>query len=218
MFIAKDSKMEYVIRGSQIGSRTVVQSNLTCPICGDDVEYDPSAERRLDCFYHADGSPDCFASGGASDEHRLGVEVAVGKISNRLSEVTGECVEIDTERRIGTSSKFVITDVRVSQPLQIAAEIFYKTDFLALDRRIPTLSRYDYRTYLIFDTEGVHDINRIDRYMQRISPLSVGRFNPGRMEISLGDLFSSEQIDFRAGTKVPNYMIFTGPNTNLDYE
>lgn len=213
MFIAKDSSIQHVIRGSQVESRTVVQSNLTCPICGNAVEYNPSAKRRLDCFYHTDGSPDCSTSGGASEEHRLGVEVVVGKISNRLSEVTGERIEIDTERRIGTSSDFVITDVRVSHPLQIAAEVFYKTDFLALDRRIPTFSAYDYRTFLIFDTEGVHDVDRISRYMGRISPLNIGRFDSETMEVSLGDLFSSDKINFSAGTEIPNYMIYTGPST-----
>jgi hypothetical protein len=209
MFIAKDETFRYVLRGSQINPQSVVQSPLTCPICGEEVEFDPSPEHHLDYFRHA--SPDCFDSDGASDEHRFCVEIAVGAIWNRLSEVFGDSIEIDidVERRVGTPSNFVITDVRVTRPIQISAEIFYQAERLGLKRRISTLSANDYRTFLIFHRGGIHNIHLIDRYMRRISSLSVGRFNPGTREMNLGDLFSRDRIDFNSGDDVPNYMVHT---------
>lgn len=210
MFIAKDETFRYVLRGSQIRSQSVVQSTLTCPVCGERVDFNPSPEHPLDYFRHA--SPDCFNSDGASDEHRFCVEIAVETISNRLSEVFGDSVEIDidVERRVGTPSNFVITDVRVTSPIQISAEIFYRGDDLALRRRISTLSANDYRTFLIFHSGGVHDPHLIDRYMQRISSLNIGRFDPRTREMILGDLFSRDKIDFNSGDIVPNYMVYTG--------
>lgn len=209
MFITKNKQSNHVLRASQASARTVVQSDLLCPICGKDVVYNHASEHLLDSFHHANGSPDCFQSDAASDEHRLAVEVAVEAIYNRLTEVTGEPVDIDIERQIGSPSNFIIADVRVSSPLQIAAEIFYKVGDLALRRRLNTLSAHDYRTFLIFHSDGTHDIDRIDRHLQRISPLNPGRFDADMMDIVLGDLFSWEHLDFTADVEVPNY-IYTG--------
>ena len=78
-------------------------------------------------FAHDNGSRDCFDSESMSDGHRIAVEVAVKIIHNRINEITGERVEVNVEKWIGTRSNFVITDIRTTHPLRIAAEPVRKT-------------------------------------------------------------------------------------------
>ena len=206
MFIAMDRQFKHVLRASQVTARTIVQSDLSCPLCDEDVVYNHASEHPLDAFVHTDGSPDCFQSDKASDEHRLAVEVAVEAIYNRLTEVTGKPVNIDIERHIGTPSKFVIADIRVSSPLQITAEIFYKVGDLALRRRLNTLSAHDYRSFLIFHSDGTHDPDRIRRHLGKMSPLNPGHFDAETRNIVLGDLFSRDHLDYSLAAEVPRYI------------
>ena len=69
MFIAKQNEFKHILRASQVSAQTVVQSDLRCPICDEDVVYDHASDCSLNAFYHATDSPDCFESDGASDEH-----------------------------------------------------------------------------------------------------------------------------------------------------
>jgi hypothetical protein len=206
MFIAMHNEFKHVLRASQVTARTVVQSDLLCPVCEEDVVFNRTSKHALDAFNHADGSTDCFQSDKESNEHRLAVEVAVETIYNRLTEVTGEPVDIDIERQIGPRSNFVITDIRVASPLRIAAEIFYRTDDLGLRRRINTLSAHGYRTFLIFHSNGTHDLDRINKYLRKMASLDPGHFNPGTMELVLGDLFSRGHLDFSVASEVPRYI------------
>lgn len=183
--------------------------DLTCPICGKQLTYQgASPERPLAYFAHSDGSADCFETESTSDEHRIAIEYTVKALYNRISEVTGEPVAIDVERWIGVRANFVIADVRVTSPLNVAAEIFYKSEKLALGRRLRTMFANDFKTYLIFHTNGKHDPDRIERYIQQVAPVSVGRFDASSREVTLGDLFSEEQIEMSRShrNRLPNYI------------
>ena len=127
--------------------------------------------------------------------HRLATEVAFKILHNRVREVTGEPVQIDIERRIGSSSDFVIADIRVEQPIQVAAEVYYQTSNLALFRRLGRMYDNGYSVYLIFNTEGRFDPAQIEKHLQKIAPLRVGRFSPATLEVSLGDLLTRDQIN-----------------------
>ncbi|SEH11535.1 hypothetical protein SAMN04487967_0396 [Natronorubrum sediminis] len=182
---------------------------LTCPICNRQLTYQSaSLERPFTYFSHSDGSADCFETKSTSDEHRLAIEYTVKALYNRISEVTGEPVVIDVEKWIGTREKFVIADVRVTSPLNIAAEIFYKTERLALGRRLRTVFANDFKSYLVFHTNGKHNPNRIERYLQQVAPIRVGRFDANTREVTLGDLFSAEQVTLSRSDRdrLPNYI------------
>jgi hypothetical protein len=137
---------------------------------------------------------DCFAIESASDSHRLGVELTVKALYNRVREISGLPVEIDVERRIGGKSNFVIADVRMSSPFQIVAEVYYKKVYLGLVRRLQTLFANEYQVYFVFHTSGRHDVDQVEQEIQQIAPLQVGRFDPDSLEVSLGDLFSKEHV------------------------
>lgn len=214
MFVAKCDKHDRIFSGAEIRPRrdkthhTESEQDFTCPICEKSVICnDVSSDKPFDYFYHADGSADCFETDSVSDEHRLATEITVKCLHNRVKEVSGEPVGIDVERWVGIREDFIIADVRISTPLQVTAEIYYKAERLALGRRLETMFANDYRTYLIFHRDGRHDIDRIERYIQRVAPLRVGRFNPDTLELTLGDLFT-DQIELNRSdrNRLPNYI------------
>lgn len=201
MIVAKHCEFDRIVTGRDVQSQidrnghAVFEQNFTCPVCGKRLTYqNASIDHPFSYFVHSDDSNDCFETESTSDEHRLALELTVKALHNRISEVTGEPVEIDAERWIGIREKFVIADVRVTSPIRVAAEVFYKCKNLALGRRLKTMFANGYRTYLIFHTDGKHDPYQVERYIQRVAPLGVGRFDAGTLEVTLGDLFSNQQI------------------------
>ncbi|RQH01821.1 hypothetical protein [Natrarchaeobius oligotrophus] len=201
MFVAKRNDINHIYTGKEIQTlisesyHPTLEYNFSCPICNREVEYNGLSTNYLfEFFVHKDGTSDCFAAESISGEHQIATEITVKVLHNRIKEVTGEQVEISVEKWIGTQSDFVIADVRVTSPVQIAAEIYYKAAKLALYRRLKRMFSNGYRTYLIFHTAGRHDVDRVEQYIQRVAPLRVGRFNPGTLELTLGDLFTEEQV------------------------
>lgn len=211
MFIAKDRFHHRVVLGTDIKVNPQYQSraDLYCPICNRELVYNPSAQHPFDYFDHRDGSKDCTATESATEGHRLPVEISIKQIHNRIQEVSAEPVDIDVERRIGDARNFKITDVRVTSPLKIAAEIYNNASELELTRRLRMMFSCGYRAYVIFNLDGRHDVAEIERYIQRLAPLRIGRFNPATMDLSLGDLFSRHRITFdkSARNSLPNYML-----------
>lgn len=211
MFVAKREDYQHVFMGTEIPSQDSDNAHkFRCPICSRSVVYnDSSIKQPFDYFTHKDRSPDCFEDESMSTDHRLTVEVAVKALHNRIREVTGEPVEIGVEKWIGTRSKFVVADVRITSPIRIAAEVYYKAERLGLRRRFDTMFSNGYRLYLIFHTGGKHDANQVEECIQRIAPLRVGRFNPENLELTLGDLFTENQIEISSSNRelLPDYMI-----------
>lgn len=215
MLVAKSDDLGRILSGTEIqplnneNHHTVVTQDFRCPICEKRVVYNDSPSNRTgDYFRHVDGTPDCFKTNSVSDGHRVATEITLKALHNRIKEVTGEPVEIDVERWIGIREKFVIADVRVTSPLQVAAEVYYKAERLALGRKLNTMFANDYRAYLIFHRDGCHDVDRVERYIRRVAPLRVGRFNPETLELTLGDLFSKQQIELSSAKRdqLPNYI------------
>jgi len=211
MFIAEDRFHHRIVLGTEIeeNPQYLPRQDLYCPICGKQLTYNCSAQHPFDYFAHRDETLDCTATDSATEGHRLPVEIAVKMIHNRIHEVTGEKVDIDVERRIGSKRNFKITDIRVSNPLKIAAEIYFGASELELSRRLQTMFSNGYRAYVIFNVDGRHDVAEVERDIQRLAPLRVGRFNPTTMELSLGDLFDRSRISFDESTRkqLPNYLL-----------
>ena len=213
MLVAKSGGLGRVYSGPDVQEisrfHRVFTEEFTCPICEKEVDYNDSPTNcPFGYFSHADGSPDCFRTNSVSDEHRVATEVTLKALHNRIREVTGEPVEIDIERWIGIRENFVIADVRVTSPLQVAAEVYYKAERLALGRKLNTMFDNGYRTYLVFHRDGSHDVDRVERYIRRITPLQLGRFHPGTLELTLGDLFSEQQIELSSANRaqLPDYI------------
>ena len=198
MFICKNPTDDRVLLGPEVEEHSQYYSRgeLYCPICYKRLVYNGTAEHPFDYFSHEDGTPDCTESESASIGHRLPVEIAIKRINNRIREVTAEPVDIDVERRIGGKHNFKIADIRVTKPLKIAAEIYNEASELDLTRRLRTMFNSGYRAYVIFNLDGRRDVAEVERYIQQLAPLKLGRFDPETMDLSLGDLFSRRRISF----------------------
>jgi len=218
MLVAKSESSQHIVLGTEIRPQNNTHNrpshglsqDLVCPACSRKVSFSSTTSNNpFGFFAHDDGSRDCFDSESMSDGHRIAVEVAVKVIHNRINEITGERVEINVEKWIGTRSNFVITDIRITHPLRIAAEIFYKTKQLGLRRRLNTMFSNDYSTYLIFNTKGCHDIDNVERHIQRLAPLKVGRFYPEILELTLGNLFNKHQLTLSQSDHeiIPDYIL-----------
>lgn len=213
MLVAKSDNLRRFVLGPEVQEtkqhHKVFSQEFKCPICEKRVNYtEAPSDRPFGYFRHTDGSEDCFRTNSVSDEHRVATEVTLKVLHNRIREVTGEPVEIDVERWIGIREDFIIADIRVTAPLQVAAEVYYKADRLALGRKLNTMFRNGYRTYIIFHRDGSHNLDRIEQYIRRIAPLCIGRFNPETLELTLGDLFSKQQIEFSSANRdrLPDYI------------
>ena len=211
MFVAKDRFHHRIVLGTEIveNPQYLCKRDLYCPICDKEFRYNRSAKHPFDYFTHRDGTPDCTATNSATEGHRLPVEIALKMIHNRIKEVTGKRVDIDVERRIGTERNFKIADIRVTYPLKIAAEIYFGASELELSRRLRTMFSNGYRAYVIFNIDGRYDVAEVEQDIQRVAPLRVGRFDPSKMELSLGDLFDRNQISFdeSARKQLPDYLL-----------
>ena len=126
-----------------------------------------------------------------------------------MSEVGGAPIDIDVEKQVGNSHKFLISDIRVEKPLQIVAEVFYKTGALSLRRRFDILFKNNYRAYLIFHSEGRYDPGQVEDHLGQIAPVDVGRFDSEALEVNLGGLFSESRVKMpkRMNSQLPNYII-----------
>jgi len=215
MIISKNKKRGRIFTGPEIRNRLrntgydLTNENHSCPTCGKQLTFnDGPVDEPFDYFSHTDGSTDCFKTASTSDDHRLMIEATIKLLHNRISEVTGEPVEIDAERWIGIREDFVITDVLVTNPVRIAVELFYRTETLGLGRRLNTMFTNNYQTYLVFHRDGRHNIDKIEHHLQQIAPLNVGRFDPDTLELTLGDLFTEDQFDLTESSreKLPNYI------------
>jgi hypothetical protein len=211
MFVAKDQLRNRVVQGTEIKENPQYSSrwDFCCPICDKQLAYNRSAKHPFEYFAHRDRTPDCTATDAATEGHRLPVELSIKKIYNRIREVTGEEVSLDVERRIGSKTNFKITDIRVTYPLKIAAEIYYKASDLELSRRLRTMFNYGYRVYVIFNLDGRHNVAEVEQDIQRLAPLKLGRFDPTSLKLSLGDIFDRDQISFAkpARESLPNYLL-----------
>jgi hypothetical protein len=211
MYIAQNTRLCHILSAAEIDNypQKALQQHLACPLCGKDVTYNRTADHLLQSFDHRDGSPDCVNSDAYSDGHRLAVEACIKKLHNRLRETTGRQVNLEIEKWIGSPRDFSITDIRITNPLKIAVEVFHQSSDLGLSRRLGRMFREGYRVYLIFTTNGRHSVAQVNNHIQKISPLRVGRFDPGTMEVTLGDLFSRDRIQLNqpAGGSLPNYLM-----------
>jgi hypothetical protein len=139
--------------------------------------------------------------------HRLGEEVIAKTLFNMLSSEY-ELTQIDLERRIGVTEDFVIADVRVAEPIQLAVEVVYLSSDLDLRRRFRTLFRQGYAGMIVVVTDGELSQTRIERYLNKIGTIRVGKFNPRNLELELGSVVTPNQVDLNTPVwnNIPAYL------------
>ncbi|MFB6187802.1 MAG: hypothetical protein ABEI86_13175 [Halobacteriaceae archaeon] len=163
-----------------------------CLLCDSPLRYSTDRDDIFGCFLHED-SQECVSAGNVSKNHRLAQEVVTQAIFNSFPEVYP--IQLDIEARIGGHSDFVVADVRMSEPYQIAAEIVYLSKYVSLRRRLRTLFSNNYRAVLVFVTTGRVSPNQAERHLRKLSPIQIGRFDPTTLDLTLGSVIDSNQLD-----------------------
>jgi hypothetical protein len=215
MLVAKSNSVQQAVLGTELNPETCPRDqqlikNISCLICSSPVTYSQSRSNDIFSYFsHADGSSDCFATEGTSKEHRLAVEVTAKELYNHIQQVVGLPVEIDVEKWVGDRPSFVITDIRISRPIKIAVEVYYRINALGLRRRLDTIFDNDFRAYLIFHSTGRHSVDRVERHIHKATSLQVGRFERATFDVSLGDLFTKKRIDLSNlnENRLPKYIV-----------
>lgn len=202
MFTAFDTRTKSAVIGPEVDDRTEHEnetmecsSRYRCLACNARLEYERNPEDGpFNYFTRITGNGDCINDGNVSLFHRLGQEIIVKTIFNWLPQ-SGETVHFEIEKRVGSPSNFVISDVIVSEPAQIAIEVVYLNNQICLQRRLKTLLTQGYSVMYIFLTNGQISPTQAEHHLQKIFSIQVGRFDPQSLDLRLGSVVSPENTD-----------------------
>lgn len=204
MFVALDVAEERAVAGPAVAAETdtataaqeSTPAEYECLFCGMPLTYTgdtPSATAPFEHFEHDGQHDDCCANANVSWWHRLGQEVVAKTLYNWLPGAD-QTTQVDVERRIGTDSEFVIADIRVIEPIQLAVEVVYLNPKLNLRRRLQTLFDQGYAAMVVLLTNGVLTPASVERSLTQIGRVEMGRFNPHTTQVHLGSVITPERI------------------------
>jgi hypothetical protein len=213
MLVALDTVTGDAVAGSDLdghydpGPDSATAGRYECLLCGSDLshESDPGGG-PVDYFQHH--TEECLNDGNSSDVHRIAQELVMKTVVNWLPYPV-ESITPALEKQIGTRSSFVISDVCVSAPVQIGAEIFYTASRIDLRRRLSTLFNNGYAVLLIFLTNGRLSPTQVEHYLNQADISKVGRLDPYTFEVQLGSVLGPDTIDPRTldTTSMPGYIV-----------
>lgn len=223
MFVAIDTRRERAVAGTEVD--TDLDSTGSSSAMSDAFQRTPTGEARFRCiccnaplrytgepatgslksFTHERGG--CVSDGNMSIEHRLGQEMLAKRIFNFLP--TGRAkTRIDLERRIGVTSEFIIADVRVTAPIQLAVEVVNLSPKLNLRERLQMLFAQGYAGMIIVVTTGEVSATRLNRHLGKIGRIRVGQFDPTTLSLEFGSIVTPERVDLETPVwnSVPAYL------------
>lgn len=210
MFVAHDTQTDDAVVGSELSnhsqrSQSDSGGRYRCLVCGSALRY----QRVPDCspfdYFSHTTTTDCVNDGNMSGHHRLGQELVTKTIVNWLPQPVEE-ITVDFESRIGSPSRFVISDIRMAAPIKLGVEIFYSASRLSLRRRLLTLFDEGYSVMLIFLTTGRLSAARVERHLQPQGIARIGRVNPDSLDVTLGSIISPDTLDPSTLESVPAYI------------
>lgn len=173
-----------------------------CLLCGAEMSYTgDTASGPFDYFRHV-RVEECVNDGNVSAPHRLAQELVAMRLFNWLPMGRSG---IGLERRVGTASEFIIADVLVEEPVQVAVEIVYQNTDLRLRRRLSTLFKHGYTVMVVCVTSGALSPTQVEQHLNRVARVEVGRFDPDARKLELGSVVSPTDVcatrDFRASAR-----------------
>lgn len=193
-------------RANHFQQTSAEEPRFRCICCDNSLAYQgDSATTLLEWFVHEDGA--CVSDGNMSMAHRVGQELVAMALHNRLL-VAPDSINIDLERRIGAGSGFVIADVRVTEPSQLAVEVVHLSSELSLRRRLQTLFAQGYAAMIVVVTTGELTATRLERHLGKIGAIRVGRVNPQALKLEMGSVVTPKEVDLHSTRwdRVPAYL------------
>lgn len=213
MLIAVDTLAETVVTGpaaSQSRSPDASRS-YQCLFCETPLNHTGATDSDpLAHFEHANGV-DCLHNEGASSTHRLGEELISRQLCvwlDRWFAVSPQEIQIAAEKHVGTSSNWVVADIRVSHPVQIVVEVVYLSSALNLRERLKRVFNQNYNGMVVVVADRNVSPTRIERHLTQVGSIHVGRIDPDRLEATVGSVVTPETVDLSpsAWSSVPEYL------------
>jgi len=190
----------------QQAEEIAANNRYQCLLCDSVLEYrDDPDDNPFNYFFQVNQN-DCVSDGNISIYHRLAQEVVLKTVYNWIP-----TANVELEKRIGSHrhSSFVIGDVAVTDPVNIAIEVVYTNKKISLQRRLETLFDQGYSVMLIFLTNSPISFERVNHHLGQILSVQVGQFDPRTLDLTFGSLISPGQIDPNNldRTRVPDYLL-----------
>lgn len=182
------------------------EARFRCLCCDEPLVYRGiEAATPIEWFAHKHGG--CVSDGNMSMAHRLGQEMTARALFNLLPTGRG-ATQIDLERRIGTGSGFVIADVRVFEPIQLAVEVVNLSTELNLRRRLETLFELGYAGMIIVVTTGELSATQLERHLSKVGTIRIGRFDSRTLTLEFGSVVTPDVVDLETPVwnSVPAYL------------
>lgn len=197
MFVAVDSQSDKLVSGKDVlNSETSIseQDQFHCLLCEDTVEF-VRGENRYHLFTHPE-KDDCTYDPRNSVVHQTGCEIAVKKLCNRFG-CDRDSVKFESGLNSGGARTTV--DVLIEEPDPIAVEVFYKSRFGALYRKLTAILSSGYDCYVIcvddWEKERAYPPERFDRELRNYGPIEVGRYVPEYDLLSFGTRITPQLVD-----------------------
>ena len=208
MFVAVNTTTDTVVTGALVAA--TASGQYECLFCETPLVADTAAEDPLEAFTHANGT-DCLHNDNASRAHRIGEELISRELCQWLSHWFGlspQEVTVAAEKHVGTDATWMIADVRVSDPIQLAVEVVYLSSSLNLRERLALLFDQEYTGMVVVVANGGVSPMRIERHLSSVGAIQVGTVDPDRFEASIGSVLTPDHVDLSpdAWQPVPAYL------------
>ena len=203
MFIAIHEATDELISGVDILDPVTTlekTDSYRCLLCNEEVKY--SRGNEFYQFFSHLGEDDCFEDPRTSHIHQTGCQKAIKTVCTELG-YDRNSVEIEKEihgEGVGTTR----ADVVVTQPDPIAIEVYYRSRFGALSRKLRTMLHEGYDCYVICvaadlaEYKPAHAPEQFDESLQHLGDIQAGRYVPSVNKLLLGTRITEQQVDFTA--------------------
>ena len=195
MLVAVNTTTDTVVTGAPVAATTSGQ--YECLFCETPLVADTATEDPLEAFTHANGT-DCLHNDNASRAHRIGEELISRELCQWLSHWFGlspQEVDVAAEKHVGTDATWMIADVRVSNPIQLAVEVVYLSSSLNLRERLALLFEQEYTGMVVVVADGEVSPMRIEQHLSSVGTIQVGTVDPDRFEASIGSVLTPDHVD-----------------------
>lgn len=197
MFIAHDTIRGTVVSGPEVNQQDpetneVAGSRFECVDCELPLRYTgDSGDEYFEYFTHK--GPSCVKDGNMSVYHRLAEEAITKEVINWLPGSV-KSIKLDIEGRIGTASDFVIADICLRHPTQLAVEVVYSNTDIRLHRRLRTLFRAGYAVTFVVVQRPEVSVEEVDAQLAELGEFRVGEFDPETQQLEFGTIICPEEI------------------------
>lgn len=211
MLIAVDTDTNTIVTGPRDTPAETPPGRYQCLFCETQLDPTvPSPDDPLEAFTHANGT-DCLDNDNASTAHRIGEELIGRELCQWLHqwfEVPPQAIAIAAEKHVGTDVEWMVADVRVSHPVQLAVEVVYLSSALKLRERLQVLFEQEYSGMVAVVADGQVSPHRIERHLSTVGAIQVGEVDPDRLEASIGSVVTPDRVDLSpdAWQSVPAFL------------